>query len=131
MADSNLQRWVGDQLIQLVGMQDKVIVQFLIELATSSATADALLQKLLDTDSLPNNDQARRFAQELFQVRSDSGECRLTRTGMWILQLSRTSAEDAQEKQRCLRAEEEGTGRGGGCKECREEKRFVQIDSRR
>jgi hypothetical protein len=68
MADPKLQRWVGDQLIELVGMQDKVIVQFLIELATSSPTAEALIQKLMETESLPNNDQAKRFAQELFQV---------------------------------------------------------------
>lgn len=63
-----LARWVGDQMYVLLGMQDKMIVQFLIDLATGSASADALATKLIQTDSLPDDSKTRQFADELFKV---------------------------------------------------------------
>lgn len=63
-----LARWVGDQMYVLLGMQDKMIVQFLIDLATGAASADALATKLIQTDSLPDDSKTRQFADELYKV---------------------------------------------------------------
>eukprot|EP00124_Ichthyophonus_hoferi_P004799 Ihof_evm1s581 gene=Ihof_evmTU1s581 len=67
MADKALSRWVGDQLYELVGMQEKMVVQFLLGVAKDAKTADDLIATLIDTDTLPNTPSARSFATELYQ----------------------------------------------------------------
>ncbi|KAG8466897.1 hypothetical protein KFE25_008276 [Diacronema lutheri] len=57
-------RWVADQLHELVGLSDRVLVDFVVELARKERSPAALAKQLLTFD-LPDSAATRRFAAEL------------------------------------------------------------------
>ncbi|KNC70414.1 hypothetical protein SARC_17058, partial [Sphaeroforma arctica JP610] len=67
MSDKSLIQWVGDQLHELVGISERLIVQFLVDMATSAKTPEWLLKQLIESESLPDNEKAKVFTNELFK----------------------------------------------------------------
>eukprot|EP01134_Creolimax_fragrantissima_P004513 CFRG4513T1 len=67
MADKQVMQWIGDQLYDLVGLNERLIVQFLVDMAVSAKDPNDLLRQLLLSESLPDNDKARTFTEELFK----------------------------------------------------------------
>ena len=64
MAD--LERFVGDQLHSLIGMSDRVIVQYFIGLAGKSPSVDVFLEKLKETDTVPIDQKMTSFAADVW-----------------------------------------------------------------
>ncbi|XP_015268330.1 PREDICTED: putative pre-mRNA-splicing factor ATP-dependent RNA helicase DHX16 [Gekko japonicus] len=65
---SELERWVSGQLHTLLGLSERHVVAFLVGLAQRSRTADDLLARLEETETLRVSDpSARAFAQQLWE----------------------------------------------------------------
>ncbi|KAL8212975.1 UNVERIFIED_CONTAM: putative pre-mRNA-splicing factor ATP-dependent RNA helicase dhx16 [Gekko kuhli] len=65
---SELERWVSGQLHALLGLSERHVVAFLVGLAQRSRTADDLLARLEETETLRVSDpSARAFAQQLWE----------------------------------------------------------------
>ncbi|XP_048345601.1 pre-mRNA-splicing factor ATP-dependent RNA helicase DHX16 isoform X1 [Sphaerodactylus townsendi] len=63
-----LERWVSGQLHALLGLSERHVVAFLVGLARRSRTADDLLARLEETETLRVSDPpARAFAQQLWE----------------------------------------------------------------
>ena len=63
---SQLERWVGDQLHDILGISDKYITQYLIGLAGKASSTDEYLQKLRDTGTIDVDQSIVSFAKELW-----------------------------------------------------------------
>jgi hypothetical protein len=64
---SELERFVGDRLHTLIGMSDKLIVQYFIGLARKSASVGLFLQKLKETDTVTIDEKMAAFAEEVWK----------------------------------------------------------------
>jgi pre-mRNA-splicing factor ATP-dependent RNA helicase DHX16 len=64
---SELERFVGDQLHSLIGMSDKIIVQYFIGLARKSASVGLFLQKLKETDTVTVDEKMAAFAEQVWK----------------------------------------------------------------
>ncbi|XP_025112674.1 pre-mRNA-splicing factor ATP-dependent RNA helicase DHX16-like [Pomacea canaliculata] len=60
------ERWVNDQLYDILGISDKYIGQFFIGLATKSTCPEDFIQKLRDTDTVEVDTNLIAFAKDLF-----------------------------------------------------------------
>ncbi len=58
--------WVNDALHDVAGISDMTIADFFVGLATKSKSADELIGKIRDTETLDVNSAVTNFAQELF-----------------------------------------------------------------
>ena len=65
MVDRPLRRWVGDQLMTLLGFTENHLTDYVVTLAKSAKNPAALLGKLHEAD-VPKTQAAQRFAAELF-----------------------------------------------------------------
>ncbi|XP_037082662.1 LOW QUALITY PROTEIN: pre-mRNA-splicing factor ATP-dependent RNA helicase DHX16-like [Pollicipes pollicipes] len=61
----SLRGWVDDQLHEVLGLSDKYVSQFLIELAQRSGSADQLLDKIRDTGTIDVDERVAAFARQL------------------------------------------------------------------
>ena len=61
----SLRSWVDDQLHAVLGLSDKYVSQFLIELAQRSTSADQLVDKIRDTGTIDVDDRVAAFARQL------------------------------------------------------------------
>lgn len=64
MAD--LQTWIGDQVLNLLGASDSALVSYFQTLSTKSKNAGSLYGSLV-ANGLPENGAAQRFAEELYK----------------------------------------------------------------
>ncbi|XP_067933962.1 pre-mRNA-splicing factor ATP-dependent RNA helicase DHX16-like [Watersipora subatra] len=62
----DLERWVGDRLHDIVGISDKMIVQYILGLAKSAKSPADYIEKLRNTEALDINEKIVSFSQELF-----------------------------------------------------------------
>lgn len=61
------ERWVGDQLYDLLGFSDKTTAEFLVGLARKSSSEENLIQKMKSTSAFENFDSnIIRFAEQLY-----------------------------------------------------------------
>jgi len=63
---SQLERWVGDQLHDILGISDKYITQYLIGLANKATSSTEYIQKLRDTGTIDVDQSIVSFANELW-----------------------------------------------------------------
>ncbi|XP_043238204.1 pre-mRNA-splicing factor ATP-dependent RNA helicase DHX16-like [Amphibalanus amphitrite] len=61
----SLRSWVDDQLHEVLGLSDKYVSQFLIELAQRSASGDQLIDKIRDTGTIDVDARVEAFARQL------------------------------------------------------------------
>ena len=61
----SLRGWVDDQLHEVLGLSDKYVSQFLIELAQRSGSADQLLDRIRDTGTIDVDERVAAFARQL------------------------------------------------------------------
>jgi len=64
---SDLERFVSDRLHNLIGMSDKLIVQYFIGLASKSDSVGLFLQKLKETDTVVIDEKMKAFAEEVWR----------------------------------------------------------------
>uniref|UniRef100_UPI00398F3224 pre-mRNA-splicing factor ATP-dependent RNA helicase DHX16-like n=1 Tax=Pristiophorus japonicus TaxID=55135 RepID=UPI00398F3224 len=62
----SLEKWVNDQLHQLLGLSDKYVAQFLIGTAQRSNSAPDFIQRLENTGTIDITQSVRLFANELW-----------------------------------------------------------------
>ena len=62
---AELQTWVGDQVLNLLGASDSALVSYFTTLATKSKSPASLHASLV-ANGLPENGAAQRFSQELY-----------------------------------------------------------------
>ena len=58
--------WVNDRLHDMLNISDKNIAEFLLGLCRKSASPDAFLDKIRDTETIDINDSVKSFANELW-----------------------------------------------------------------
>ena len=93
---STLRTWVSDQLHDVAGISDKTIADFFVGLAEKSKSAEGLLQKIGDTDTLSVNDpKVKKFANDLFN-KIDPGQGGMT-AGMKRSQENRLKEQKAKQ----------------------------------
>ena len=63
---SAIERWVGDQLHDLLGISDKYIAQYLIGLAGKATSSANYVQILRNTDTVDVDEHMANFAAELW-----------------------------------------------------------------
>src|SRR5687768_18532199 len=59
----DLRSWVSDNVMKILGMSEKIFVDFIIAEAQSCETRESLREKL---DELPQTTEAQRFINDLF-----------------------------------------------------------------
>ncbi|XP_013784938.2 LOW QUALITY PROTEIN: putative pre-mRNA-splicing factor ATP-dependent RNA helicase DHX16 [Limulus polyphemus] len=64
--DSQVEQWVSDELHELLGLSDKYVAQFLINLAGKSVSVEEFLTKVENTGTLTVDGKLSRFARELW-----------------------------------------------------------------
>lgn len=73
--DTELKRWVDDELYQVVGMSDPSLVSFVVSMAKNCRTPDELLGKLHETDdNFQINVRTKTFAVQLLDKIPKPGE---------------------------------------------------------
>lgn len=72
MADRKLRLWVEDQLFLVFGLSERHLVDFLIDMATSSSSPEHLLKSIVAA-GLKSNEATLTFSQQLFRKFSASG----------------------------------------------------------
>ena len=65
-AMSQLERWVGDQLHDILGISDRYITQYLIGLAGKASNTDDYVEKLRETGTIEVDQSIVSFAKELW-----------------------------------------------------------------
>jgi len=75
MSGSNLRTWVSDQLHDVAGISDLAIADFFVGLAQKSKSANELIDKIENTETLTIDSKVRSFANSLFEKvpKSDKG----------------------------------------------------------
>ena len=63
---SDVASWVSDQLHSLLGLSDRFVAEYLVELAKKSSTPEILECKVLETDTITVNHDVRKFISELW-----------------------------------------------------------------
>ena len=63
---SDLRVWVSDKLHDVAGISDMTIADFFVGLAGKSSSADDLIEKIRDTQTLDVDPKVTSFAHELF-----------------------------------------------------------------
>lgn len=63
---ASLDVWVNDELHNILGISDKYIGQFFINLAAKSSSADELVQKIRDTGTIDVDSSIESFASQLW-----------------------------------------------------------------
>ena len=66
MASREVETWVNDKLHDILGISDKYITLFLIELATKSSNTEDFLYKLRQTGTINVETEVINFAKELW-----------------------------------------------------------------
>lgn len=61
-----IERWVNDQLYDILGISDKYIAQYFIGLASKASSPDDFIQRLKDTGTVEVNSNLTTFAKDLF-----------------------------------------------------------------
>ncbi|GFW26542.1 pre-mRNA-splicing factor ATP-dependent RNA helicase DHX16 [Trichonephila clavipes] len=62
----SVNEWINDELHNILGFSDKFTAEFLLNLASKSASADVLIEKIKDTGTLSINSSVIQFASELW-----------------------------------------------------------------
>lgn len=62
---SGVERWVDDQLYNLIGCSDRTTVQYILALARKSTDSEDLVSRLQNADALQDSPAVRGFASEL------------------------------------------------------------------
>ncbi|XP_078073607.1 pre-mRNA-splicing factor ATP-dependent RNA helicase DHX16-like [Mustelus asterias] len=62
----SLEKWVNDQLHQLLGLSDKYVAQFLIGTARRSSSAPDFIRRLEETGTIDITQEVRQFSSELW-----------------------------------------------------------------
>uniref|UniRef100_T1J1A2 RNA helicase n=1 Tax=Strigamia maritima TaxID=126957 RepID=T1J1A2_STRMM len=73
MAEQSVERWVNDQLHGLIGMSDKYIAQYLINLAIKSPSPVDFLHKMRETGTITMSKNVADFATELWSKVAHEG----------------------------------------------------------
>ncbi|XP_046718385.1 LOW QUALITY PROTEIN: pre-mRNA-splicing factor ATP-dependent RNA helicase DHX16-like [Silurus meridionalis] len=63
---ANLEQWVRDRLHEILGLSDKYVAQFMINLAQKSSAPEDLVARLQQTDTIDIDQRVTAFAQELY-----------------------------------------------------------------
>ena len=58
--------WVSDQLHSILGLSDRFVAEYLVELAKKSSTPEILECKVLETDTIIVNHDVKKFISELW-----------------------------------------------------------------
>lgn len=66
MASQVVETWVNDKLHDILGISDKYITLFLIELAIKSTSTEDFLYKLRETGTIDVGTDVVKFAKELW-----------------------------------------------------------------
>ncbi|GCB81742.1 hypothetical protein scyTo_0023308, partial [Scyliorhinus torazame] len=66
VAMGSLEKWVNDQLHQLLGLSDKYVAQFLIGTAQRSTSVPDFIRRLEETGTIDITQEVRLFANELW-----------------------------------------------------------------
>lgn len=61
-----VKQWVSDYMMKQFGMSEKTIVEYILVLSQSAKSPDQLADSLLTNADLPDNNQTRAFANELY-----------------------------------------------------------------
>uniref|UniRef100_A0A8C4N743 RNA helicase n=1 Tax=Eptatretus burgeri TaxID=7764 RepID=A0A8C4N743_EPTBU len=64
---AGLEAWVGEQLLDLMGMTDKYVAPFLVAMAQRSGSASELTQRLKDTQTIHVDDRVVGFCRLLWE----------------------------------------------------------------
>ncbi|GIY30037.1 pre-mRNA-splicing factor ATP-dependent RNA helicase DHX16 [Caerostris darwini] len=63
----SVNKWINDELHNILGFSDKYTAEFLLNLASKSASADVLIEKINDTNTLSINSDVMEFAYTLWE----------------------------------------------------------------
>lgn len=66
-AMAGVEQWVSDQLHSILGMSDRYVAQFLINMAQKSSSQRELVEKIRDTGTISVNDEVVGFVGQLWE----------------------------------------------------------------